>query len=240
MNLILFESHEASGRLIRTDARAVHILETLRMGVGSTFDAGIVNGPRGKARIVSVDSESIGLEFELVSESDIPHSLDILVGLPRPQSARRILHDSSALGVRKLALVSTAHSDPNYAESRLWSTGEWRRHLVDGAQQAFDTRIPEVVRCKPLAEVAMTASGVRLALDIYEATIPLLAAIRATPSPPREVTLAFGPERGWAQEDRRTLRAAGFGLVSLGRRVMRVETAIASAVAIIRSELGWN
>jgi len=210
------------------------------MGAGSSFDAGIVNGPRGKARIVSVDSESIALEFVLTSQPDIPHSLDILVGLPRPQAARRILHDASALGVRRLALVHTARSDPNYADSRLWSTGEWRRHLVDGAQQAFDTRIPEVIRCEALSAIAKTAAGARLAFDNYEARGPFPAALRAMPSLPEELTLAFGPERGWATEDRETLRMAGFELVSLGRRVMRVETAIASAVAVARSELGWD
>lgn len=241
MNLILFDPAEVGAPLPRSDPRAVHLLGTLRMHEGDRFDAGIVNAARGKARIVSIGADSITLECTLDVEPLPPDPLDIIVGLPRPQSARRILHDAAALGVRRLVFAATARSDPNYASSSLWSTGEWRRHLVDGAQQAFDTRIPEIVQCLPLGAAATSPAGaIRVAFDNYESTTTLPGAIRGIGGKPPGVTLAFGPERGWDATDRDVLRSAGFALASLGRRVMRVETAIASAVAVLRAELGWD
>jgi 16S rRNA (uracil1498-N3)-methyltransferase len=241
VNLILFERAELAAPLPRSDPRATHVIETLRMREGDRFDAGIVNGPRGKAHIVSVSAASIALEFSLDVEPLSPDPLDIIVGLPRPQSARRILHDTSALGVRRVTFAITARSDPNYAASSLWSLGEWRRHLIDGAQQAFDTRIPEIVQDLPLADAVAAAQGAfRVAFDNYEATAALPKLLRSQNPESGSVTLAFGPERGWDAADREVLRSAGFTLASLGRRVMRVETAIASAVAVLRSELGWD
>lgn len=241
MNLILFEPGEVKAPLLRLDPRAIHVLDTLRMREGDRFDAGTVNGPRGKARIVSIGETGIALEFTLDVSSRQPDPLDVIVGLSRPQSARRILHDASALGVRRLSFAATSRSDPNYAASRLWSSGEWRRHLIDGAQQAFDTRIPEVIHSPSLAEAAIgAASGLRIAFDNYEASTALPGFLRSQEAAPAHVTLAFGPERGWDAADRELLRASGFALASLGHRVMRVETAIASAVAVLRSELDWT
>ena len=241
MNLILFDRAELAAPLPRADPRAIHVLETLRMGEGDRFDAGTVNGLRGKAHIVSVGKTSIALGFSLDVEPLPVDPLDIIVGLPRPQSARRILHDASALGVRRVTFAGTARSDPNYAASGLWSSLEWRRHLIDGAQQAFDTRIPEIIQNLPLAGAAGSAqSGVRIAFDNYEASTTLPDLLRLQQAVPASVTLAFGPERGWDAADREVLRASGFALASLGRRVMRVETAIASAVAVLRAELDWG
>jgi 16S rRNA (uracil1498-N3)-methyltransferase len=241
VNLILFESGEIESPLPRTDPRAVHLLNTLRMREGDRFDAGVVNGVRGKARVASIAADLIALEFSLDVEPLPPDPLDIIVGLPRPQSARRILHDAAALGVRRVTFTSTARSDPNYAASSLWASGEWRRHLIDGAQQAFDTRIPEVVQDITLVSAAAAAQGgVRIALDNYEASAGLPKLLRAQISECGSVTLAFGPERGWGAADREVLRASGFLLASLGRRVMRTETAIASAVAVLRAELEWD
>ncbi|HEY5551384.1 MAG TPA: RsmE family RNA methyltransferase [Opitutaceae bacterium] len=240
MNLILFDRAELAAPLPRADPRAIHVVETLRMREGDRFDVGVVNGPRGKAQIVSTDEVEIVLKFTLGVSSRPPDPLDVIVGLSRPQSARRILHDASALGVRRIVFASTARSDPNYAASRLWSSGEWRRQLIDGAQQAFDTRIPEVIHNLPLAQAAAgAASGLRIAFDNYEAAAALPKLLRLQHTPPAEVTLAFGPERGWDATDRELLRASGFGLASLGHRVMRVETAIVSAVAVVRAELDW-
>src|SRR5262249_37614716 len=131
--------------------------------------------------------------------------------------------------------VATEKSEPSYAESTLWSSGEWRRHLLDAAQQAFDTRLPAVTRGHPLATAlaGLPAGGTRLALDNYESPEPLSAI--ATPAP---VTPALGPERGWSARDREALRAHGFALAHLGPRVLRTETACIAAIALVRARIG--
>ena len=48
--------------------------------------------------------------------------------------------------------------------------------------------------------------------------------------------LALGPERGWSARDRDALRSAGFTLVHLGQRVLRLETAVVAATAIVKAQ----
>ncbi len=239
MNLVLFEPSELTTPLPRTDPRALHILNILRRAEGDTFDAGLVNGPLGKATVASITPEALTLTFVRgASPSPLP-ATTLLIGLPRPQTARDILRDATTLGATTIHFIATERSDPNYATSTLWTTGEWRRHCLTGAAQAFDTRIPEITWTHTLVEAlkSLPASANRFALDNYEATQPLKIChvIRDKLSENvAEVIMGIGPERGWGAFDREALRNAGFVLSHLGPRILRVETALAAALAIVR------
>jgi 16S rRNA (uracil1498-N3)-methyltransferase len=237
VNLILFEAAETAARLPKIDARARHILDVLRRTPGQTFDAGIVNGPRGKGTVLSIGEDALTLAFQWSHESPPLDPITLIVGLPRPQTARKILHEATTLGVSRIHFVRTARSEPSYAESNLWNE-EWRRHLIAGAEQAFCTRLPEISHGRSLEEVLNFATGgIRISLDNYEASEALPGLIPANAAP---ITLAFGGERGWSPAERDTLRSHGFGFAHLGSRVLRVETAVVAAVAVVKAARGFR
>jgi RsmE family RNA methyltransferase len=240
VNLILFEPDELARPLPRGDRRAAHLLEVLRRRAGDTFDAGLVNGPRGQGTVRSIGTEALGLSFAWGEEPPPLAPVVLVIGLPRPQTARKLLQEAAALGVRALHFAATAKGEPGYAGSVLWRSGEWRRHLVAGAEQAFDTRLPETSHGRPLEAVlaALEEGAVRVALDNYEA--PQALGALALPARPSAVVLALGPERGWSAAERDLLRARGFAFAHLGPRVLRAETAAVAAVAIVKSRLGWS
>lgn len=230
MNLILFEPAEIGQPLARGDPRAVHLLEVLRREQGEAFDAGQVDGPRGKGAIVRISPVALELEFAWGEPPPPLPAIFLLAGLPRPQTARKILAAATALGVRRIDFFPTERGAPQYAQSSLWHTGEWRRHLVDAAAQAFCTRLPTVTRQPSLAAALAAAApaATRIALDNYEGTGPL----QARPALPAPLALALGAERGWSEAERQELRADGFALCHLGPRVLRLETAVVAALAL--------
>jgi 16S rRNA (uracil1498-N3)-methyltransferase len=240
VNLVLFEPSELDRPLPRGDRRALHLLEVLRRRAGDTFDAGIAGGVRGKGTVVAIGPDAVDLAFawDAAPLPPLP-PLALVVGLPRPQTARDILRDATTLGATALHFVRTEKGEPSYATSSLWSSGDWRRHVLAGAEQAFDPRLPEVTHGQPLAAALATASSgpsaLRLALDNYEAEIGLADVAVA---PGQGVVLAVGNERGWSAADRATLRAAGFTLVHLGSRVLRTETACVVGLTLLRAKLG--
>jgi RsmE family RNA methyltransferase len=207
----------------------------LRRSPGDAFDAGLIDGPRGKGTLVSIGESALELAFAWGAEPPPLDPLSLVIGLPRPQTARKILQEAAALGVASLHFVLTDKGDRSYAQSTLWRSGEWRRHLVSGAEQAFCTRLPEVTHGRPISEVAGAGEprGMRIALDNYEAGRGLSAVV---PAPP--VTIAIGPERGWSAAERDLLRARGFEMVHLGSRVLRSETACVASLAIVKAGLG--
>jgi 16S rRNA (uracil1498-N3)-methyltransferase len=241
MNVILFETGEPNRPLARSDPRASHLLDVLRRSTGDTFDAGVINGPRGKGTLVAVGPEHLELQFIWGEEPPPLPPVTVLLGLPRPQTARKILNEATAVGVAALHFVRTERAEAQYAASTLWSSGEWRRHLVAGAAQAFDTRLPEVSWTRTLAEalaLPAEAGTLRLALDNYEAEAPLASAA-ADLAAAQPVRLALGPERGWGPADRADLRAAGYRLVHFGPRVLRTETALTAALAVVAAAREW-
>jgi 16S rRNA (uracil1498-N3)-methyltransferase len=236
MNIVLLAENEIDGPLPLDDIRSVHILEVLKLGEGDLFDVGLLDGPRGKAKITAIGRR--GIELECTFSSDIPRLYDVsmLIGLPRPPSARRILRDLTAQGVGDLQFVVTEKGEKSYLNSRLWSHGEYKRLLSEGAAQAFCTRLPNVAVHSSLGECLEGLEGQtdRLALDNYESSLPL-GSYRPCH---RSTVIAVGAERGWSAIERDLLRAHDFTLVNVGQRVLRTETAAIAALAIVLAQRG--
>jgi RsmE family RNA methyltransferase len=235
VNLVLLEPPERDAPLPRADVRARHIVEILRRGIGDRFDAGVVNGPIGVATVTALDDRALTFAFTPTREPPPLPDVTLIVGLPRPNTARDILRDATTLGVGALHFVAAERTTASYATARLWTDGEVRAQLLLGAAQAFDTRVPVVTATQTLAEaLAQSARGERIALDNYEADAHLgrwSAASGAT----GPVTLCIGPERGWGPRDRAALRAAGATLHHLGARVLRVEMAVVAALTLVHA-----
>jgi RsmE family RNA methyltransferase len=236
MNIILFTKEELDRPLARDDARAEHVLRVIGCVEGDSFDIGLIDGPRGKARIEAVGKRGLILDFHFGGDVPQLYPVAMVIGLPRPPSARRILKDLTAQGVEVLHFVATDKGEKSYLNSRLWQGEEYRRLLREGAEQAFCTRLPEVVLHESLTVCIdeLWNDGDLLALDNYEATISLSQYM-----PQRQrCVLAVGSERGWSTAERDLLRARGFALASLGERVLKTETACIAGLALVLARMG--
>lgn len=237
MNIILFHKSEVQLPLPRNDVRARHIVDVLRRKAGETFDAGILNGPRGKGTVASIDDQQVSLDFTWGDPPPPLAPLTLIIGLPRPQTARDILRDATTLGVGALHFVRTEKGEPSYADSSLWKSHEWQEHLVAGATQAFCTRVPVVTHGRTLAEVLaeLPYPATRWLLDNYEAESGLADSPFAAGAP---AVLGIGSERGWSSGERTRFRQHGFQLAHLGPRVLRTETACVAAITLALAKLG--
>ena len=233
MNLVLITPDEAAAGLPADDARARHLRETVGLAVGGTFHVGIENGLRGIATITALAPKlTFAVAWGKSPQARLP--LTVLVGLPRPQTAKKVLHDLASLGAARIIFFESAKGDPGYLTSSLWKDGEWREHVLKGTEQACSTLVPEVTRVGSLAEalVGLDAKAWKVALDPYEATgAPELS------TPAQTAVLAIGPERGFAEAERGTLRTAGFGFAHLGDRILRVEAAALVGGALMLAQL---
>ena len=233
MNLVLITPDEAAAGLPADDARARHLRETVGLAIGGSFHVGIENGLRGIATIAALTPQlTFSVAWEKSPQARLP--LMVLVGLPRPQTAKKVLHDLASLGAARIIFFESAKGDPGYLTSSLWKDGEWREHVIKGTEQACSTLVPEVTRVGSLAEAValIDVAAWKLALDPYEATgAPELSVAAAS------AVLAIGPERGFAETERATLRAAGFAFAHLGDRILRVEAAALVGGALMLAQL---
>lgn len=258
MNLILFEKPFETIRLEPGDPKARHIRKVLRAQLGTKVFLGFVNAERARAEVTALGEDgSVELKVIAAESAPPPLPIQLLIGLPRPHTAKRILFEAASMGVRALHFFEAERGEPSYAQSSLWTTDEWKERLWLGTEQSFGTHLPGVAmhadlqsalthldsqdqaaRPAPPGGSAPMGSLARIALDNYEATAPLNEAI---PLDANRASLALGPERGWSPGERDSFRKNGWTLAHLGPQVLRAETACTAVLAATASQLGcWQ
>ncbi len=220
------------------DPRAVHILRILKLKEGDDFRCGLVNGPSGVCSITAVDGDGISFRWRKTAERKSLYPLTLIAGYTRPVSSKRILREAASLGVERIIFAGTDTGEKSYRLSNLWKTGEYRRYLVDGAQQAGETAIPEILFFTDIKRVLEAIPPETEADFLFlDNKYPVKALSSYTPEY-SGVFLAIGSERGWSDRERRLFEESGFISMSLGSRILRTETACSAGTAVALSRMG--
>ncbi len=242
MNIVLFEKDEITKPLPLSDIRGRHIIKILKFGINESFDAGIINGEKGKALITDISENHIYFTFTKdESYESKKHPVILITSFARPPESKKILKNISTIGVKTLCFVRTDKSEKSYTESSLWKKSSYRNYLIDGAVQAFDTDIPDICFFDSLEECVgsskITCCSEKAALDNYEYT-EKLSSMGFEKGTEETAVLAVGGERGWSRRERDVLRESGFTLCSLGERVLKTETACIAGITLIKAGKG--
>ncbi len=242
MNLILFEPGELSdtGKCRLSDRRARHILDILHATAGRKLRAGILNGPVGNVEVVSVQDAEVELRFE--PSGDIPPvpPVDLLLALPRPKVMRRLWPSLAQIGVGRIILTNAAKVERFYFDSHVLDPVLYRALLVEGLEQAMDTRLPEVTihrQLKVLLEDELDAlipAGRRMIAD-PRADSRIGDAIRRDGRD--RVVLAVGPEGGWTLYELNLFKERGFISVAISPRILRADTACIALLSLLHDAL---
>src|SRR5665647_254682 len=148
MNIILLEKQEVQGtRVLLTDRRAKHLIKVLQVQAGDMVRIGIIDGPKGRGRIAALCGKypfQVELEVEFAEEMAEKPPIDLLLALPRPIMLRRIFSQAAALGVGTIFITNAQRVEKSFWSATLLNEEEYRSHLLQGLEQAVDTRVPEV------------------------------------------------------------------------------------------------
>jgi 16S rRNA (uracil1498-N3)-methyltransferase len=240
MNLILLDASEVSACEARIDGdRARHVREVLRGTPGQTIRIGVIDGPLGAGTIAAIDDRGVTLTCTFDPVPPARPRVDLLLAVPRPKVLRRLWAQLAALGVGRIILTNAARVERNYFDTHVLSPAAYRPLLIEGLQQARDTRLPVVTvhrQFRPLIEddldrasdaatrIVADPSGTRRVRDVAA-------------SAAERVLLAVGPEGGWNEFELSLLDAHGFVRASMGQRTLRTDTACIALLTLVHAEL---
>ena len=242
MNLILLEASDVAGgcdvRLSGT--RAAHLRNVLRVAAGHLVRVGILGGPCGVGTVQSVSDDTIELQCSFETTLPTRPQIDLLLALPRPKVLRRLWAQFAALGVGQIVLTNAERVERHYFDTHVLTPECYRPLLVEGLQQARDTRLPTVSihrRFKVLVEDELDAlfgRGLRVVAD-PAATKRAVAVVQE--SVEERVLLAVGPEGGWTDFEVQLLETHGFKPFGMGSRTLRTDTACIALLALVHDAI---
>jgi 16S rRNA (uracil1498-N3)-methyltransferase len=190
-----------------------------------------------KSYIVEITSVSPTLiETKIISEklNDVEPKVKITlaVGLPKGKKMDQIVRQATELGVYSIIPIMSERSIPKIEEKEGKKISHWQAIAKEAAEQSGRTRVPEIHNLKRIEN--LTKEGFDLAIMPWENEKKnTIKDIFSNVRPEQNILLLTGPEGGFSGSEVQTKINGGFVPVSLGKRILRAETAPISALSII-------
>jgi 16S rRNA (uracil1498-N3)-methyltransferase len=218
---------------------AHHLGRVLRAQVGQFYE--LSDGERVfLARIDDVGREHV--KFALVEElpSHQPTlQVTLLLAVVKFDAFEWALEKATELGVTAIIPLAAARSEKGLLAAAQKRSERWNKILLESSQQSRRVRLPILQEvAKPEHAFASNTHGARIMLSERPTAQPLRTLLSGQTTV--QAILAIGPEGGWTDDEFSAAHSAGFHEASLGKLILRTETAVISALASLNYALGHD
>lgn len=227
---------EVSGdRALLLGKNAYHLARVLRAKPGQQFDV-VAAGHVRRGTVADVSDERVVFDLaEEVSAADLLIEVSLLLAVFKFERMEWAIEKVTELGVARIVPVIARRSEKHLAAAAPKRVERWRRIVEEAAQQSRRASVPEIAAPLKLDAVLADADrGIVLAESEQEIS---LKQVLSDMKPANALWLAIGPEGGWTNEEVESFRRVGWRSATLGKTILRTETAAIAALAITLAEL---
>ena len=144
-----------------------------------------------------------------------------------------IVEKATELGVTEIVPIEATRSERGLEKAAAKRVERWRRIAHEASQQSRRVHLPEIGEPVPLVRALARPATHRYVLDENPGAVPLMKALPVGRTAEDTVAILTGPEGGWTDEERASFTAAGWIPVSMGPLILRAETAVIAALAVV-------
>ena len=222
-----------------TGADVNHICHVLRMKPGEQFyvnDGSACGKYLCAMKSATEDRVTCEILQKISETSELPCEIVLYQGLPKADKMELIIQKAVELGVSRIVPVAMKHCvvklDEKKAQSKI---NRWQSIAEAAAKQSKRDRIPEIGQVMSLKEALKEAAGFEVSLMPYENasgmefTRKLLSEVR----PGQRIAVFIGPEGGLDDGEVAMALERGTQPITLGRRILRTETAGLAVLAML-------
>jgi 16S rRNA (uracil1498-N3)-methyltransferase len=221
-----------------------HCVQVMRQEIGdlcSVFDG---HGTEAQARLTEISRDQV--RYTILAKATSPraaHPVWLAQALTKQKSMDLILQKATELGVSELAPLQSDHSvaqiDDEKADARI---DKWRKLTIEAAKQCGQNWLPVIHPPRtPREFIAEIPRGaVKLIASLQPEARPLKTVLREhlpALKPGTPIVVMIGPEGDFTPAEIGAARSAGFAPVSLGKIILRAETAAFFALSALAYEL---
>lgn len=219
-----------------------HIRNVLRMKAGEKVRISTSSGKNYFCRLSEIGEAMVQADIleELSEGTELPNKIYLFQGLPKGDKMELIIQKAVELGAYEMIPVSMKNCvvklDAKKAENKV---RRWQEIAKSAAKQSKRSLIPEI--CTPLTyrQAVEAAKELDVVFIPYEnergmaATREAVEQLKAGQS----IGIFIGPEGGFAPEEIELAKKEGMQLISLGKRILRTETAGFATLAVLAYHL---
>jgi 16S rRNA (uracil1498-N3)-methyltransferase len=230
------EQFESDRAFLEGDA-AHHLGRVLRAQAGQFYE--LSDGQRVYlGRIESIGRDRI--EFALLEElpdTDSCLNVTLLLAVVKFDSFEWAIEKAAELGVNAIVPLAAARSEKALLTVAPKRADRWKKILLEASQQSRRVRVPSLtLLAKPESAFAAHKNGLCVMFSERADAPPIRKILGGQTE--SKATLAIGPEGGWTDSEFEAAQRAGFQEASLGRLILRTETAVVAALASVNFALG--
>lgn len=234
---------QAGNRCTLADEDRKYLRSVLRLAAGDSILLFNGSGSEGEAIIDRMNDKEMSIQILRVwPVSPENTAITLAQSLPKSGKMELILQKATELGVQRIIPFSSRRSVPRLDQDKAAAKqGRWQKIVTEAAKQCRSAHVPEVSPVASFAGMLEQAprSDLRIILWEEEPVADMRAVLRAAEKDTRTACfVAVGPEGGFTADEVRMAKDVGFWPASLGRHVLRTETASLAAITIIQYEKG--
>jgi len=209
---------------------AHHLIRVLRVRIGQEFDI-VANGVLYSARVDNIAEGRV--EFELKAEipAATPAPVTILLSIFKFDRMEWAIEKCTELGVARIIPVIARRTDAHLVAASEKRVDRWRRIAMQASEQSRRIAPPEISEPVKVRDAAELPAERKILLSESEEQSTLRELLDADHSQ-GSTLLAIGPEGGWTEDELQLFRENGWSSATLGKTILRAETAAIAAVVI--------
>ena len=215
---------------------AHHLGRVLRAQPGQLYELSDGSSVRlGRVDAVSRDRIDFALLEEVPAYQPVVHTT-LLLAIVKFDAFEWALEKATELGVAAIVPIAAARTDNGLLAGSAKRAERWQKILAGASEQSRRVRVPALAEAtRPSNAFRATNAGLKILLSERATATGLRQALAG--HQPDRVALAIGPEGGWTDEEFADAGASGFLEASMGKMILRTETAVAAALASLNFAL---
>lgn len=225
-----FVKEKDKENFILSDNDIHHIKRVMRCKNNDKIEI-VYNAKVYLCNINDIDSLSLSIVESYQEDRELNVELTIAVALVQEQKFDLILQKLTELGVTSIIPIKTERSIVKIDESKQEKKkNRWVTICKEASEQSHRVTIPEVKNIMTMKELINNKKELNLICSLNENTKPLEEYLN---NDLKDILFVIGPEGGFTKKEEEFLIENGFQATTLGKRVLRVETAAIYVSSII-------
>lgn len=219
------------------EEKARYLTTVLRCTAGDVITLTDSSGATYRATILNAAKKGITVEIirRLECTTESPLQITLFQGLLKGLKMDLVIQKATELGVTEIRPVVTGRSQVHETKK----TVRWRKIAEEASRQSGRTAIPAITEPVRFKDLFLNPEEIpEHGIIFWEEGGEALPDLASRFSKTDRIALFTGPEGGFTKTETSTASAHGFKVATLGKRILRAETAAIAAVSIIQYELG--